>query len=140
MEDPRPLVFSILEDVTPCPDRAFVYSVSSLQNAWTHEAPDGWALWWIDRFIRDPDIARRMKGGYLEIGRVFADLERLHLATYGTPTRIPPAIVAAVRRRVLAGWFPVAYETLDYAEGAATETVARNLKRFIGGEQWRKEF
>lgn len=140
MKDPRPILFSVLADYVPCPDRAYVYSMSGVQEAWVREAPPEFIWFWIEFFIKNPELLRRMKGAYFEIGRAFADLERLHVATYGSSELVPPAIVELVRRRVLAAWFESSREVLDFAQGATAEQAAADLKRLIGVEQWLARF
>lgn len=136
MIDPRPVVFSVLEDIVPCPDRSFVYSVSGLQEGWLREAPAEYQFFWVDLFVQNPELSRRMRAAYHAIGSAFADLEKLHAAVYGTPTRVPRAIVELVRRRALNGWFESSREALNFATGAATAKAAADLKRLISLEAW----
>lgn len=138
--DPRPIVHSVLEDYIVCPERAFIYAISGLQASWVREAPPESIWFWIEFFIKDPELLRRMKMAYHEVGRAFVDLERLHGTVYGSPTRIPPAIVEHIRRRVLNAWFVSSREVLDFAKGATAEKAAADLKRLIGVEAWMKQF
>ncbi len=138
--DPRPVVFSVLSDYIACGDTAYIHAVSGLHEAWIREAPPEFVWFWVEFFVQDPEILRRMRSAYHGVGAAFADLERLHAATYGTPTHIPPAIVELVRRRVLNGWYESSREVLDFAQGATAEKAARDLKRLIGVREWRRRY
>lgn len=140
MEDPRPVVFSVLSDYIACGDRAFIYEVSGLQAGWLREAPPEFIWFWIEFFVKDPELVRRMKLAYHEVGRAFADLERLHAATYGSSILIPREIVDLVRRRSLNAWFESSREVLDFAQGATAEQAAADLKRLVGVREWLSQF
>jgi len=139
--DPRPVLYSILDDVVPCGDREVIKSVSSLYNGWHYESDPQFVLFWTRLFVQNPELVRRMEGAYNEIGRAFVDLERLHRAVYDKPARVPPAIVEMIRRRVLASWFASGREVLAYTvEGATATKAARDIQRHISEAAWRREF
>lgn len=138
--DPRPVLFSVLSDYIACGDTAYIYEMSGVNEAWVREAPAEFVFFWIDFFVHDPELSRRMKLAYLEVGRAFADLERLHAATYGSSELVPRPIVELIRRRVLTAWFESSREVLDFAQGATAEKAARDLKRLIGVQQWLSRF
>lgn len=140
-DDPRVVLYSILGDVIPCGDREIAKTVSSLHNGWHFEGPSDGAFYWTELFIQNPELVRRMRGAYNEIGRSFADLERLHRHVYGTPARVEPAIVEFLRRRVTASWFENAREVLAYTvEGSTVTQAARDIRRHISEAAWRREF
>lgn len=140
--DPRPVLVSILGDVLDCSDVGLVKDYrTSLHSQWTDHEPPEFLWFWTELFVQNPELVRRMKSAYHAIGAAFADLERLHRHVYGSPTRVPPELVEMIRRRVLASWFANAREVLAYTvESATVGRAARDIRRHISEEAWRKEF
>lgn len=137
MADPRPTVISILrDDLGYCLDMEHVREYSGLQAAWEEEAPPEFVWWWIEVFVGDPAIVKRMRAAYFEIGRFFYDLERLHRALTGKPIAVPRRLVRALQRRVLNAWFPVSFEVLKEAVGACPEKAAANLMKYTELKEW----
>ena len=138
--DARPILYSVLSDVVPCDDRSAVLDNHGIHSSWSREASPEFCWFWVELFIDDPGLIRRMRRAYHEIGRAFADLERLHAHVYGTPQRVPQQIVEMIRRRVLTSWFPVSREVCELATRPTTMKTAADVTRLIGVEQWLREF
>lgn len=140
MEDPRPAVISILrDDLNACGTRDVVMTYPGLQAAWEGEAPPEFVWWFVDTFVGDPALSRRMRDAYHEIGRTFADLERLDAAQGGGGS-VSRKVVELVQRRVLNRWFPSSYEILEEARGASATRAAANLKRYTEKRAWLARF
>jgi hypothetical protein len=105
-------------------------------DAWATD--DVWFLLWIiDTFVTDREHKRRFLGTLRAVDDFVRDFCEVYYARHGEALRVPPALVDALKRRIIAGYWPGVDEIVKEAKTGQPLRAQHALLRTMREDAWR---
>jgi len=132
----RDLMGIVADFVHVCPEGGYLFDDRLIADAYHRD--NMWFLaWFIEVFVTDAAEKRRLIGALGGVDGFFQELAAYHKDTTGEPLLIPPEVVDALKRRILAGYFPGVDEIVAQAKYGPILGAQRALKQYMEASAWR---